>query len=738
MASGMSVPQRYGRRVEQPAGLAALAQQPMPEQVTTEAAGSKVSITINDDGSVSFNAPAVHIKKPQRFDENLAEVLDPMILNRIAEDYQSGVATDIMSRSEFISNYNRGIDLLGLKIETAASTKGPRSSISKVRWPGLLEACVRYQSAARAELLPAAGPVKVMTLGGSSAQEDQLARDFESDFNYFLTDIAKEYYPDTDRALFYQGFGGSTYKKVFHCPVRRRPVSESVQLTNLIVSEDATDLDNAIRVTNEIMMSPARVRRMQIAGAWVDMNLGYPQGLQNMARRKILESQGLAPVTTRPQDQEHTIWEGYQDIEPDYYGFEEKAPSRLPLPYRIVIDRDSKKVLELRRNWKQKDEEYAKRRTFVKFGLIPGLGFLDYGYLHLLGNQTRALTAIWQLLVDAGMLGNFPGGMRAKGVRMETNQITPGLGEWVDVDIGKFDNIRDAFMAMPYKDVSPVFMQLAELIGQDAQRLAGAVDLEVGEGRANVPVGTIMAMIEQQTQVMGAVHKRNHTAQKEELMLLRELFIEDPGALTRLARNPARKWETAEEFQDLDLSPASDPNVPAQMHRLMQATALETMAAGDPIGFDRQAVHRRTFRSMGINDGDTLLTGNSNPPPPPPQAPSGGGNPASGLAAAAKLQAELPLKQQQNQIAAGKLQLQTQDMQRQAASEAAENANRQADRQAQLAIDQQRLQLDKDKLSSEHTRDMTGMALEHVRHNQTQQNQGLAAVKPQPRQFGQG
>ena len=50
---------------------------------------------------------------------------------------------------------------------------------------------------------------------------------------------------------------------------------------------------------------------------------------------------------------------------------------------------------------------------------------------------------------------------------------------------------------------------LAEVIGQDAQRMAGAVDMEVGEGRANVPVGTIMAMIEQQTQVMGAVHKRN-------------------------------------------------------------------------------------------------------------------------------------------------------------------------------------------------------------------------------------
>jgi hypothetical protein len=710
------IPLRSNRTVDF-AGLPAARAQPEP---------SKFQITINDDGSVNLGSPSVHTEKPRSrgFDENLAETMDPMVLARIAEDFQTGVATDIMSRSEFISNYNKGVDLLGLKIMTASSTKGPRSSISQVKHPVLLEACVRYQSAARAELLPSAGPVKVMNIGGASSEDDQLAQDFENDFNYFLTDVAKEYYPDTDRALFYQGFGGSMYKKVFNCPLRRRPCSDSVQLTNLIVSEDAKDLDTAIRVTNEIMMSPGLVRRMQLSGFWVDQNLGYPQGLQNLATRKILESQGLAPITTRPQDQEHTIWEGYQDIDPDYYGFEERAPDRMPLPYRIVIDRDSKKVMELRRNWKQKDPEFRKRQTFVKFDLVPGLGFLGMGYLHLLGNQTRALTAIWQLLVDAGMLGNFPGGMRAKGVRMDTNQITPGLGEWVDVDLGRFDKMSDAFMAMPYKDVSAVFMQLAELIGQDAQRLAGAVDLEVGEGRANVPVGTIMAMIEQQTQVMGAVHKRNHTAQKEEFMLLRELFIEDPKALTRLSRKPSRQWETAEEFMDLDLSPRSDPNVPSQMHRIMQATAIETMATADPIGMDRQAVHKRTFRNMGISDGDTLLTGSSLPPPQPP--PQQGPGP-SGLAAVAKLQAELPIKQQQNQISAGKLQLQAEDMRRQAASEAAENANRQADREAQLAIDRERLQLDRDKLNKEHGREVLGMALDHV-HGQ----QGLAAAGPLP------
>lgn len=680
-----------------------------------------MSVIVNDDGSVSFEhpAPAVRRAKEDDFDENLAETLPDGALSTLTEEYLNGVAIDIMSRSEFIANYNRGVDLLGLKIEMPSRTKGANQSISKVRHPALLEACVRYQSGARAELLPAAGPVKAATIGAASAIENTLASDFESDFNYYLTDIAKEYYPDTDRALFYQAFGGTVFKKVFRCPIRRRPVSESVYLTNLIVSEDATDLDNAVRVTNEILMSQTQMRKMQLSGGWRDIALGQPMQNLSPARRKVLESQGIAPASSLPQDQQYTVYEGYCDIDPADYGIEErKAPEGMPLPYQLVLDRDSRNVLSLRRNWKKGDETFLKRKTFVKFGLIPGLGFLDYGFLHLIGNQTRALTAIWQIMVDAGMLSNFPGGMRVKGVRTSTNEIAPGLGEFVDIDISQFDDIRKAVMAMPYKDVSPVLFQLAEAIGADAQRMSGAVEMEVGEGRANIPVGTVMAMIEQQTQVMGAVHKRNHTAQKEELCLLRDLFVENPQDLWRLARNPARKWEVGAEFSDLNIRPASDPNVPAQMHRLMQATALETLAGADPQGFRRYEVHKRTLRQMGISDGDTLLV-----PPEQQQAPPQGSSGGAGQAAVAKAQLELPLKQGEQQLKQQQIQLQAEKVasdraenQREAANQVLLSHERTAEQEQEAAFKRDELALEHAKLAQKHDVDTLGLALDHAHH----------------------
>jgi hypothetical protein len=680
------------------------------EPVNIVSSNGKV-ITIDDKtGDVYFDDPPnPNIRRTGKgkmgeaeFSRNLAEDESGHNLMAIANDQLNGIAQDILSRSEFIANYNRGIDLLGLKIEEASRTRGSGGTISKSKHPALLESCVKYQAGARGELLSAQGPVKIATVGGGTADSDALAKALEDDWNYYLTDVATEYYPDTDRALFHQAFGGTVFKKVYRCPRRRRPTSESVYLTNLIVSEDATDLANAIRVTNEILVSPSEMRRMQLSGAWADVNLGSPMPTLSPARRKLLEVQGIAPVSTRPQDNEFTVYECYCDLDPADYGLgEPEAPERLPLPYRITMDKDSQQVLGLHRDWKRGDELFTRKKTFVKFGLIPGLGFLDYGFLHLIGNQTRVLTAILQLLIDSGMLANFPGGVRAKGVRTSTNELSPGVGEFVEIDIGQFNDIRQAVMALPYEDRSAGLVQLFQYLEQSVMRMGSSANLETGEGRTNIPVGTIMAMIEQQTQVLGAIHKRNFTAQKEEFMLLRDLFAEDPKAISR----PGRHQWTTEEILSADLSPAADPNVPAQMHRIMLASGLEQMAASDPTNFNRRAIHLRTLRMIGVNDPDEILISPQQQQQIMVQAAAQmmqgmQGAQGKGGGAAQKAQIELPLKQQELQLEQQKLANEQQVNERQAANEAAEVQERAAARQGQEEIQSEELDIERLKLQA--------------------------------------
>jgi hypothetical protein len=172
-------------RVAQPGGGAVAAeglQQP-----------SGLAIEVDDDtGAVTFRDAAAPdpSTSAQDFDDNLAERLPAEALAVIAEELLRGIAADERSRQEMLDHYTRGMDLLGLRLEGdaggfAAGQGG--KNISKVRHPILLWACVRFQAGARNELLPAAGPVKAKVDGTETPDEQQLARDFEQDFNHYLT-----------------------------------------------------------------------------------------------------------------------------------------------------------------------------------------------------------------------------------------------------------------------------------------------------------------------------------------------------------------------------------------------------------------------------------------------------------------------------------------------------------------------------------------------------------------------
>lgn len=661
----------------------------------TMKASNGMTIAVNDDGSIEIVhvRPAVHRKrdKDADFNENLAETLSDGVLNDIANDYIDGVSADIQSRQDFIQNYNKGIDLLGLKLDEASSSRGNRTSLSRVKTPALLKACVRSQSNSRGQLLPASGPCKVQTISGETQGEDDIALNFQNDFNYFLTDVDKGYYSDTDRMLFYRAFGGCGYKKIYRDPILRRPTSRFTSLDSLIVSEDARDLESALRKTNELLYSPVEVARMQRSGAWLDFDLGTPMQNISPARRKMMESQGLSAATTRSQDISFTIYEGYWATDPGDYGFDDPMGpgDGMPCPYRVTLDRDSRKVLALHRNWKKEDKDiYAERQVFVKYGMVPGLGFMDYGFLHMIGNQTRVLTAIWQIMIDKGMLSNWPGGMKVKGVRTATNELNPGLGEWVEVDIGSLKSIKDAMMGMPYGQTDEGLMKLAESLLKDIESMSGTLELPTGAGNANTPVGTILAVIEQQAQDLTAVQQRDHRAQREELRLLRDLFIENPKDLRLLQRKNKSKIDWAEkiaEFSDLDLQPASDPNVPSQAHRILLNQFLVSLAEKAPnlFGSNLQKVAERVLKSVGINDAKDLLA---------PRAEflqslqnMGKGKGQSGQASLQKTQMELPLKAAELKLEEEKLAEQREENQRKAANEASDSQLREQRQETELA-----------------------------------------------------
>src|SRR5260221_4264640 len=133
-------------------------------------------------------------------------------------------------------------------------------------------------------------------------------------------------------------------------------------------------------------------------------------------------------------------------------------------------------------------------------------------------------------------------------------------------------------MPLPYRDVTPGLMGVRDKVRQQAKELGGVADIPAGEGIQNVPVGTMLAQIEQATKVMAAAHKGMHAAQSEEIALIVDLFRRHPEDFWRANKvAPKNFWNEQKlnrALDDCNLVPVSDPNVPSHIHRVMKAIAL--------------------------------------------------------------------------------------------------------------------------------------------------------------------
>ena len=595
--------------------------------------GALVKIT-HADGSITISLDGSPIngqdEKPKKWFDDLSDKISDDELSRIAEDLIRGIEDDIETRKDWLEERADGIKLLGLKIEKAGMGAGagaaPVEGMSTVRHPLLQEAVLRFQANARSELLPTDGPVKIRVDGNNgNVQEDQLANALENDLNHYLTSTASEYYPDTDRMLLMLGFGGTAFKKVYFCPIRNRPVSETVDAEDLIVNNTATDLANARRVTHRSYLRPSVVKRLQLLGVYRDIDLMTPvQRTLDAAKKQKMAQQGITESTMRSDDRDREIYECYCEL--DVKGFEHKKGGKetgLEIPYRVTIDVSSKQILSIVRNYDEDTKDLPEARvTFVKYTFVPGFGFYDIGLLSILGNTTVAVTAGWRELLDAGMFSAFPGFLIAKaGARQKTSILRVPPGGGVEVDTAGVP-INQAVMPLPYKEPSQALMALVEEMAQTGMRVGGTSELQVGEGRADAPVGTTLAMIDQATKVLNAVHKRLHASQAEEFRLLAGCFREHPESFWERNKKQAFPWdqETLKRaLDDYDLTPQADPNTASHSQRVMKVQALLTLAAAQPALYDPIAINITALEALGWSNPEQFMAPPSAQAAPPPE-----------------------------------------------------------------------------------------------------------------------
>lgn len=547
------------------------------------------------------------------FDANLAEFLDDSVLGELSSELRALYEEDLDSRSEWEEAYVKGLDLLGVKTEDRST---PFEGASGIVHPMVAESVTQFQAQAYKELLPAGGPVRTQVLGAQTQEREAQAARVKDFMNYQIMEVMHEYDPDMDQLLYYLPLSGSTFKKVYFDVTRNRPVSKFIPAQDLVVPYSASDLMTASRVTHVLRMDLNDVRKMQVAGAYRDVELtGGDDEEENPVKQKVNELEGLSKNYS---DDVLTILEMHVDL--DLEGFEDLdqmgEPSGIKLPYIVTVDETSGKVLSVQRNYSQDDPMMLKRQFFVHYKFTPGLGFYGFGMIHMIGGLGRAATSLLRQLIDAGTLANLPGGFKARGIRVRNDDEPMQPGEWRDID-APGGSIRDAIIPLPYKEPSGTLAQMLGGLVNDGRRFVSLADQQTSDMGKDAPVGTTVALLERGMKVMSAIHKRLHYAQKSEFRLLARIFAENLPPVYPYEVAGAPSQIKAQDFDArIDVLPVSDPNIFSMAQRVTLAQTQLQLAQSNPQMHNLHAAYRRMYQALEVQNIDEIL-----PPPPPPQPP---------------------------------------------------------------------------------------------------------------------
>tara|TARA_Y100000592_G_scaffold33237_1_gene52804 strand:- start:8633 stop:11095 length:2463 start_codon:yes stop_codon:yes gene_type:complete len=586
------------------------------ENVELVQAPDEEGFTMMEDGSAVLGENVEEIQSVG-FDDNLAEALEESELDKIASDLIAGIEADKSSREDWEKTYTDGLKYLGMKFDDDRSE--PFEGASGVIHPLLGEAVTSFQAQAYKELLPAGGPVKTQVLGNYDSNIELQAQRVKEFMNYQIVHKMEEYDQELDQMLFYLPLAGSAFKKIYYDENLGRAVSKFVAPEDLIVPYYTTDLESCNRITNIVKLSENEVKKLQNVGFYRDIPIETGEDtIQNSQVDEEIDK--LSGVQPSYDDSEVAVlYEIHANL--DIVGFEDTDggnPTGVKLPYIVTIDSHTKKVLSIRRNFREEDPLKNKIEYFVHFKFLPGLGFYGFGLTHMIGGLSKASTSIMRQLIDAGTLANLPAGFKTRGIRIRDEDTPLQPGEFRDVD-APGGSLRESIQPLPFKEPSGTLLNLLGILVDSGKTFASIAEINTGQGNPQAPVGTTMALLERSTKVLSAIHKRLHNAQRKEFKILSEVFQEYlPNEYPYMTPDGNQEVGAQDFSNRVDIIPVSNPDIFSTAQRIAMAQEMMQLVASNPDIHGPDGIYeayRRMYAAIGVENPDQLLK------PPPTREP---------------------------------------------------------------------------------------------------------------------
>lgn len=560
----------------------------------------KVEDLENGDSVYEIGSELQERNNDDSFYANIAEDLSESGRNKLSAFLLEAIDQDLESRAKWMESIDKVKSYLGFSIEDPTIEL---KRVAKTFDTTLTTALIRFYSLVRAELLPPEGPVDYKINGTTTEILEQMGEQLKDYFNNYLTMVDESYYQDFEKLFLCLGLYGSAFKKVFYDPALGRPISRFIQPADFIVDTDCTSILESNRLTHVLMLTRQEILLNIQHGIYLDNDqnlLKQTENESNDGENKLLKNDGIdksvyTEKSLLPVYEVHT----FLNLEEFMDGANPDDLERVvPLPYIVTIDKNSKEILAIVRNWNENDPTQKRKNYFVQYNYLPGFGIYGLGLAQLVGSNAITLTRILRQLVDAGSFKSMAGGLRTTGFKQQQNDLVITPGEFVSVETGGMP-LQQAFMPLPFSEPSVVLKELRQEIVQQTRELAASAELGLTETNQNMPVGTTLALLEEANRIKSAVLRSIHCSFTFELHLLYRLFQE--------TMNPQQDAGLEEWPTQIYLVPVVDPAVNSTSQRIMRAEALLRTASSAPDLHNMREVYSRVYQAFGVSDIDEIL-----------------------------------------------------------------------------------------------------------------------------------
>lgn len=529
---------------------------------------------------------------------NLAPMLSDADLTKLAQSVIEGFDIDKASMADWEERMQRGLDLAML---VKGEKSYPWDKAANIRYPLITSAALQYNARAYPAIVPSTDVVKVSVQGqDQQGQKSGRAKRVASFMSWQLKVDGREWERGTDQLTLQLPIVGDVFRKLWWDVTSNR-VRSQIRLPgkHVVVNNNATTLGTAPRVSDIVDLYPHQVTTNFLSGRFREINIP-PKPEDDHSPESFIE-----------QLCRH-------DLDQDGY----------PEPYIVTVHRETQEVVRVVAAYDKDTERIDGNRIvavdpvpyMVQYQFMPAMdgGLLGTGMGLLLGDISETINSTLNMIMDSGHLSSLGGGfIGAQNFRIKGGVQRVKPGEYKQVNFTG-DDIRRGIVDLQFPGPSPVLFQMLGMLIESGREVTSVSNVMTGDaGRQNMPVGTIMALIEQGQMVFTASYKRIYLALQDEFALIARLNAKNLSPERYNAFLDGEPADPAADFNlaDMDVLPVADPSAVTSMQKMSRAQFIWELAK-DPRGVvNVQEALMRVLDAAAVENPEALL-----PQPDPMQA----------------------------------------------------------------------------------------------------------------------